>query len=67
MEAEDEVIGCLSYKELYHASVERSENLQEHLGREYSQLLARLGFKHMKIIELKVYLQPCRTAIIDMV
>lgn len=58
MEAEDEVSGCLSYKQLYHASVERSGNLQEHLGREYSQLLAKLGSKHMKITELKVTKNP---------
>lgn len=41
--------GCLSYKELYHASVERSWNLQEQL-KKYSGLLS----KHQRITELKV-------------
>lgn len=40
---------CLSYKELYHASVERSWNLQEQL-KKYSGLLS----KHRRITELKV-------------
>lgn len=40
---------CLSYKELYHASVERSWNLQEQL-KKYSGLLS----KHQRITELKV-------------
>ena len=41
--------GCLSYKRLYHAAVERGLNLQEQLER-CSSLLS----KHHKITELKV-------------
>lgn len=48
-EVEDSVSECLSYKKLYHASVERSWNLQEQLEK-YSELLS----KHQKIAELKV-------------
>lgn len=41
--------GCLSYKKLYHASVERNWNLQEQLEK-YSGLLS----KHQRMAELKV-------------
>lgn len=41
--------GCLSYKKLYHAAVERGCSLQEQLEK-FSELLS----KHHKIAELKV-------------
>ena len=46
----EEAVEPLSYKQLYHASVERYANLQEQLER-HSGLLS----KHKKITELKVW------------